>query len=1380
MDDLDMGALDILGAGIVTTNEASKDPEEEARKAEAARHEAASDALSTAIKTEALSKGLATKFKLTHANKDDAGKRVNLLLVDQVTSTSVRLRWTRPKTRYRLDGVRIMMRESYGGQGFGSGAFTTATYCQAFFFEEPQEIDRLWSVFFGILTRGGEGGANALASGDDYVLAQKLTIAQSDPKPAAPPHDSGCALVGFDYKDRYSESKRARMVRQWEKLEVEIIGAPGDRAKIAVQATRSATRIYQGAVLLDACRVFMLGRDEVGDCCSELEKAAGEPRLNETGVLRVTVLEVINLPRFAGEAPPQLPDKAYPLAEKDAATILDDDGLDDDEPKVARRATVTKKASGKERPSKPRLVIKWGAKVVGESEPFDPIEEEKHALSPVGGVTPQAIAVDAARPTWRECDKTRHVLKVKASAKLGGIGVTDTIAGQVAKSMMRDSVLEIEVQDTAVRGVAARARRRKFELGSVGDAQKARKGAAGKRRTTMRSLVKRPGTPSKGAGDKSDDEQKAEDDAAAREAERERLVEERRTRAAEEKAQRARRQDALLARRQTAVFGLAPARARPTSPGSEQREAPGKLPPRPGTPGTDSEDEHLREQIVDTSKTETQHVDALASNAGLAIAGQQGLLAASRGEQRRGGGRMTMFGRKKPDEDDGGGAPIGRLRLTTRELMCAPPYRAWYRLEDETGLTHMCVALLVRFWDPVPRVPVFSFMARDVAKKEKEAEKERALLSSKTKQFQEEKRKQREIAKSIGALSRKLATECLNPKQRNTYFGKLLFMLGCSAGARVAKAGSSKSKKEVNDGETKKNLQGAIATMTIDRMDPTEAQQRIPVPELLKRKAEMVRQGVLEECVANLCNPRTQESAAALIAAVVTFPRVLIVNSSDIHRCSAALQGLVRGLGVLDFIEEACDVYCAEIQGAGASAKDDDNAISDASRAVAPMSVAEKACAAAFEGGRCAPARAPPAATAGALLAVVFGGARTMLVTEMSQRPCLFPVLARAVQENVPCAKKCLENLNFAIQFPPKLVHQYRRFRVLVPYLHDEYWRCPSLEMEMDANEEEMQNACRGARKRARAAERHRLATGAFPRRVRVPVRDTPLKVADASSDFSTKVTAAGSHAFFLEDAARPDLEFVAVAYGEMREGGALEDLSAEMDAAVGSPRPGTGAKRPRPRSARARLLEGGTPADDDEKQEEDVQKKFAAFFHRDSESDANESSDDGGSDSELSMEGAEQKKRAKTPKGPEVEGAGSAGLAAIGLGKAWRRKSMVKSQADADARAKAVGDVAANPLQLEFVEKEEEPRRGSVKGALSALAGGSKWKNMIKPKKADLPVPEPGDGDAPLNPQVGRRRSFGMAASARSLGAMKKLRAKIKGDGGDDDEPPPSSEEDG
>ncbi|KAH8091863.1 hypothetical protein JL720_5434 [Aureococcus anophagefferens] len=653
MDDLDMGALDILGAGIVTTNEASKDPEEEARKAEAARHEAASDALSTAIKTEALSKGLATKFKLTHANKDDAGKRVNLLLVDQVTSTSVRLRWTRPKTRYRLDGVRIMMRESYGGQG-GSGAFTTVVEHT----REPETRSRvvtslksdteyefqLAAVHDRAQKKGGAkpmivDGTRVtsnpirttkatavlnLPGGLDGGCCADIEVKESrryrvevfvyhdcstdrEELPHAVPHDSGCALVGFDYKDRDSESKRARMVRQWEKLEVEIIGAPGDRAKIAVQATRSATRIYQGAVLLDACRVFMLGRDEVGDCCSELEKAAGEPRLNETGVLRVTVLEVINLPRFAGEAPPQLPDKAYPLAEKDAATILDDDGLDDDEPKVARRATVNKKASGKERPSKPRLVIKWGAKVVGESEPFDPIEEEKHALSPVGGVTPQAIAVDAARPTWR-CDTTRHVLKVKASAKLGGIGVTDNIAGQVAKSMMRDSVLEIEVQDTA----------------------KAREGAAGKRRTTMRSLVKRPGTPSKGAGDKSDDEQKAEDDAAAREAERERLVEERRTRAAEEKAQRARRQDALLARRQTAVFGLAPAQARPTSPGSEQREAPGKLPPRPGTPGTDSEDEHLREQIVDTSKTETQHVDALASNAGLAIAGQQGLLAASR------------------------------------------------------------------------------------------------------------------------------------------------------------------------------------------------------------------------------------------------------------------------------------------------------------------------------------------------------------------------------------------------------------------------------------------------------------------------------------------------------------------------------------------------------------------------------------------------------------------------------------------------------------------------------------------------------------------------------------------------------------------------------
>ena len=34
----------------------------------------------------------------------------------------------------------------------------------------------------------------------------------------------------------------------------------------------------------------------------------------------------------------------------------------------------------------------------------------------------------------------------------------------------------------------------------------------------------------------------------------------------------------------------------------------------------------------------------------------------------------------------------------------APCGRAWYRLEDETGGTQMCLCLLVRHWDPLPRL----------------------------------------------------------------------------------------------------------------------------------------------------------------------------------------------------------------------------------------------------------------------------------------------------------------------------------------------------------------------------------------------------------------------------------------------------------------------------------------------------------------------------------------------------------------------------------------------------------------------------------------------------------------------------------------------------
>lgn len=1543
---MDLGALDMLGGGLFDALEASKDPAEEAKRLAIEAKENAADSLNTAIKTESLAKGLATKFKLDHKNVDEAGKRTNLLVVDQVTSTSARLRWTRPKTRYRLDGVRVMVRESFGGGVGTTGAFTTvvdhtreaelrsrvvvglksdteyefqlvalhdmkqkkdlppkamivdgtkvtsapirttkATYSQAFFFEDPSEINRTWAVFFGVLDRaGGKGGDDtsmaALTSGDDYVLAQKLKLEQTGALPEKPseenpfprpccltgrqcmvlklpggldggccadievkesrryrielfifhecktdreelPHDSGCKLIGYDYRETYTSSKRARLVRQWEKLEVELIGAPGDRAKIGVQASR----IYQGEVLVDACRIFMLGRDEIGDCCSELEVAAGEPRLNETGVLRVTVLEVVNLPRFSGEAPPVLPEKALPLPEKTEAELLGEDE-EDTKPAVARRKTMAMKKPKKEIPAKPRLVIKWGAKIVGETEVFDAVEEEKKAMGVTGGITPQAIAIDGSRPSWKESDQTVHTLKVRSKARIGGVGFDEGKA-LVTKSFMRDSVFEIEVQDTTVRGVAAKAKRRKFELGAADIHASKRQGdPRGGRRKTKASPFKvgaRPGSAASSDGAESEPEAPPSPSRIAAE-----------ERAAEDKKAFHERSDRQRVRRQSAVLGDIP-KAPPGSPGplgaflsqgSGSGSDPGspvgaavaasRVAKRPGTPGTDSEDEQLLNKNIDTSKSETDMIYSLGQSSALNIAGNPGLLAASRGEQRKGRSTFasSMFGRKKNhDEDDGGGAPIGRLRLSTNDLFAAQPYRTWYRLEDENGLTHMCVALVVRYWDPVPRIPVYNFMARDaMSRKEREAEKERAMTHNTAKAAQAEKKKQRDIAKSIGAIGHRLASEHLSAKTRNTLLGKLIFMLGCSTGARVTKAGASKTTKKIDDGAHAKNLQGQFATMSIDRMDPTEAQARIPVPELLKRKAEMVRQGVLEECVSNLANPRVSDVACALIVAIVTFPKALIVASSDIHRCSAALQAQVRGLGVLDWVEEACDTYTAEIHGAGASAKDDDHAVSDASRAVATMTHAEKAVAHAFRGGRCAPAHVPSAGNAGALLACVFGGSRTQLVVELAQRPNLFPALARAVQEGVSCARKCLANLNFATTFPPRLVDQYRRFRVLVPILQHEYWRCPSLETELDADDEEMQTACRNARKRARAAERHRLATGAFPRRIRVASRDTSIKMADGTRDFADAVKPCGGHAFYVEDAQRPDIELVAVAYGELREG-VLEDLKSEMQVAVpgqggrattpgsakGRRRPGSPEKRshtPQEKAKRAeerrRLLEEGDG--DPEEKEKDLEGKFAAFFHRDSESDGNASDDGSDSDSELSTEGAEAKARRGST--PEVEGAGNAGMSALLLGKQWRRKSLAKRADDEDARKSMLDGLVgaeSNPLRrrssfsrrpsLEERQErrasrgsrpslEERPDGRASRGSFGdVLAAGSKWRRMSGTKREDLPLPDPGDGDAPLNPAPGRRRSFGQRASGLgSVQALRKIRDKLKGEDDDDD----------
>ena len=82
---------------------------------------------------------------------------------------------------------------------------TKATYSHAFFFEDPQEIYRTWAVFFGVLDKQGAKGGDAtsmmaLTSGDDYVLAQKLKIEQTDALPEKPtdenPFPRPCCLTG--------------------------------------------------------------------------------------------------------------------------------------------------------------------------------------------------------------------------------------------------------------------------------------------------------------------------------------------------------------------------------------------------------------------------------------------------------------------------------------------------------------------------------------------------------------------------------------------------------------------------------------------------------------------------------------------------------------------------------------------------------------------------------------------------------------------------------------------------------------------------------------------------------------------------------------------------------------------------------------------------------------------------------------------------------------------------------------------------------------------------------------------------------------------------------------------------------------------------------
>ena len=100
-----------------------------------------------------------------------------------------------------------------------------------------------------------------------------------------------------------------------------------------------------------------------------------------------------------------------------------------------------------------------------------------------------------------------------------------------------------------------------------------------------------------------------------------------------------------------------------------------------------------------------------------------------------------------------------------------------------------------------------------------------------------------------------------------------------------------------------------------------------------------------------------------------------------------------------------------------------------------------------------------------------------------------------------------------------------------------------------------MRKECRWARRRARAAEKHRAVVGAYPRRIRVAKlnrapRDgapyTPMKPSPMFLKFISESTESGGLAFHAEDSRRPDVEFVPVAYDVLKEG-TLDELDKQM-----------------------------------------------------------------------------------------------------------------------------------------------------------------------------------------------------------------------------------------
>ena len=117
-----------------------------------------------------------------------------------------------------------------------------------------------------------------------------------------------------------------------------------------------------------------------------------------------------------------------------------------------------KKKDKKERPTKPRLVLHWGREKLVETDVFISHADlyAKALTKGTAGLTPQALTVDQARPKLKENDQTFHTLSLRKEKKVGMFK---------KEVQLVDKVLEIELQDTATRDVAAKAKRRKVDIG---------------------------------------------------------------------------------------------------------------------------------------------------------------------------------------------------------------------------------------------------------------------------------------------------------------------------------------------------------------------------------------------------------------------------------------------------------------------------------------------------------------------------------------------------------------------------------------------------------------------------------------------------------------------------------------------------------------------------------------------------------------------------------------------------------------------------------------------------------------------------------------------------------------------------------------------------